>query len=91
MKHTTDYGEPWTEGVYGPHPLDRVGQTCTHEARIARSIACVNALAGISNPEAFVAKVRGVIAAWNDDEIGQIDGSLIEALEDMLPQENPNG
>jgi len=56
-----------------------------------RTVACVNALAGIAEPEAFVAKVRGVIAAWNDDEIGQIDGSLIEALEDMLPQENPNG
>ncbi len=104
MKHTK---EPWEarrdpchfgtlSSVYG-HEHDRSvaeigGMTWEEqEANTHRVVACVNALAGIADPEAFVAKVREVIAAWNNDEIGQIDGSLIEALENMLPQENPNG
>ncbi len=61
-KHTLDYGEPWKEGVYGPFPLDRVGQACDHPTRMKRAIDCTNALAG-RDPAALGELERAVFRA----------------------------
>lgn len=38
--------------------------------------------------EAVAAKVRAVVEAWDSDEIGQVDGGLIDDLRELLTEEH---
>lgn len=49
-----------------------------------RICACVNALAGVDDPAAFVAKVRELLAKWSDEDAMSLNDCLGE-LSTMLP------
>jgi hypothetical protein len=58
---TPDYGEPWSEQS-PPHPIARdKGVYWLNPEQFNRAIACVNACAGMSNPEKEIAAMRDAI------------------------------
>lgn len=82
---STHSKEPWTrfdraDGSSAPVPADKsvvrhwlntpeVDRTELQRANVDRCVACVNALAGIPDPEKFVSAVRAAVAAGAVDEI----------------------
>lgn len=61
IENTPDFGEPWyTSDYHVEFPYDRNKTSCTRPQHILRSIACVNALAGIDDPAAFVARAKRI-------------------------------
>ena len=49
-----------------------------HKANAARIVACINALAGIDDPEAFMLKVREL---WDDNEVS---GEIADVFDEHL-------
>lgn len=58
MTPTPDYGEPWSEQS-PPHPIARdKGVYWLNPEQFNRAVACVNACAGIDDPEKEIAAMR---------------------------------
>ena len=103
MKHTP---EPWAVEDRGGMAATIVGLTRVanqhwngkfhylgslfYKPDMERSVACVNALAGIPDPAKFVEAARKVVAEWDENEIGQIDGDTIDALRTALQGDSPD-
>ena len=79
--------EPWVIGDYGAveHEgkiiqLSGFSLSGMREAKpnAARIVACINALAGIDDPEAFMRKVREL---WDDNEVS---GEIADVFDEHL-------
>jgi len=56
-----DYGEPWSE-QYPPHPVTKdKGVYWLNPTQFNRAVACVNACAGMADPEKEIAAMREAI------------------------------
>lgn len=61
MSEVKDYGEPWHTSSDGKAMWDRDGSVLVGRSH-ARIVACVNACAGLDNPEAALAAAREALA-----------------------------
>ena len=64
------------------------GHSDTARANMLRIVECVNALAGVEDPAAAIREameaMKSLIEGWDFDEIGQVDGELVERLRAAL-------
>jgi hypothetical protein len=57
----------------------------THEQFARRVVACVNACAGIANPESFVAEVRSLLLEFARNEADHHDSRVLSLLARCIP------
>ena len=64
MDKANRYGEPWSDDdVLIEHGMVKV---CPSPLQWSRAVACVNALAGVDDPEAYIASLRTANAALTE-------------------------